>query len=204
MLKEIFYQLVARYSTDRELAENLWQEIENKYSVDRYYHNLDHLENMYLQLKEVKSMILNWDTILFALFYHDIIYHHAGLDNEEKSAELAIARLSTIGFPKSQIDKCKEIILASKSHMVSNDFEVNYFTDADLSILGHPWEVYFSYSKNIRKEYSIYPDFIYTGGRKKVLRHYLGMSRIYKTSFFFDKFEITARENLARELAMLA
>jgi predicted metal-dependent HD superfamily phosphohydrolase len=29
------------------------------------------------------------------------------------------------------------------------------------------------------------------------------MSKIYKTGFFFDKFEITARENLARELATL-
>jgi len=203
MLKDIFYQLVNGYSTNGELAENLWQEIENKYSVDRYYHNLDHLENMYLQLKEVKTMILNWDTVLFALFYHDIIYHAADETNEIKSAEIAIARLSAIGFPKLQIDKCKEIILATKSHIASEDFEVNYFTDVDLSILGHQWEVYFSYAQNIRKEYSIYPDLIYTAGRKKVLRHFLEMTRIYKTSFFYDKFEITARENLARELAML-
>jgi predicted metal-dependent HD superfamily phosphohydrolase len=121
MLNEVCCRLVARYTTNRELTENLWQEIGNKYSVDRYYHNLNHLENMYLQLQEVKTMILNWDTILFALFYHDLIYHPGAVDNEEKSAEIAIARLSAIGFPKPQVDKCKAIILATKSHIECED-----------------------------------------------------------------------------------
>jgi predicted metal-dependent HD superfamily phosphohydrolase len=39
--------------------------------------------------------------------------------------------------------------------------------DADLSILGKDLDTYLAYTKMIRKEYSIYPDFLYKPGRKK-------------------------------------
>jgi predicted metal-dependent HD superfamily phosphohydrolase len=69
--------------------------------------------------------------------------------------------------------------------------------------LGQHWENYLAYAKDVRKEYSIYPDFIYKPGRKKILNHFLKMKRIFKTEFFFAKFEETAKENLNRELGLL-
>jgi len=203
MLKTIFQQLIVKYFTDIPLAESLWQEIENKYSVDRYYHNLHHLENMYFELEQVKKIIVDWDTVVFALFYHDIIYNPASTDNEEKSAEVATATLSAITFPKDQIEKCEAIILATKSHIEFADSDFNYFTDADLSILGQSWEVYLLYAHNIRKEYSAYPDLIYKSGRKKILSDFLKKDRIYKTNFFSLKFEKSARENLKQEMSLV-
>ena len=79
----------------------------------------------------------------------------------------------------------------------------NLFTDADFSILGAHWETYSIYSQNVRKEYSIYPDLVYNPGRKKVLKHFLEMTRIYKTDYFYSKLEELAKCNLLGELDTL-
>jgi predicted metal-dependent HD superfamily phosphohydrolase len=93
-----------------------------------------------------------------------------------------------------------EMILATKTHVVSENQDINYFTDADLSILGKDWEVYNQYAKQVRNEYAIYPDLLYNPGRKKVLKHFLEMNQIYKTDYFTQKYEEQARLNLSREL----
>lgn len=204
LLKDTFQKLVVKWVSNKELTETLWNEIEEGYSGrDRHYHTLSHLETMLSELLSVQNKIQDWDTVLFALFYHDIIYKPTRNHNEEKSADLTEARLTQLACPEDQIKKCKQLILATKTHLASTDPDVNYFTDADLSILGQGWENYSTYARNVRKEYSIYPDLIYDYGRKKVLAHFLDMSRIYKTDFFFEKFEKKAKENLARELKML-
>lgn len=43
-IKEVFIGLVSRYSVNTKLVEDLWSEIEYKYSgKSRHYHTLDHL-----------------------------------------------------------------------------------------------------------------------------------------------------------------
>ena len=204
MLKETFIQLLKNYTDNDSLINELWTEIEKSYtSKNRYYHTLQHLDNLLGQLTEIKNEILNWDTILFTLYYHDIIYNSLKSDNEEKSAELAQKRMNQISVSNEQIARCIKQILATKSHIQSTDSDTNYFTDADLSILGQPWEAYALYYKNVRKEYAIYPDFVYNPGRKKVLNHFLEMNRIFKTTYFYEKFEMQAKENLIKELTIL-
>jgi len=204
VLKETFIQLLKNYTDNDSLINELWTEIEKSYSSkNRFYHTLQHLDNLLGQLTEIKDEILNWDTILFTLYYHDIIYNSLKSDNEEKSAELAQKRMNQISVSDEQIARCKKQILATKSHTQSTDSDTNYFTDADLSILGQPWEIYALYYKNVRKEYAIYPDFVYNPGRKKVLNHFLEMDRIFKTTYFYDKFEMQAKENLIKELTIL-
>jgi predicted metal-dependent HD superfamily phosphohydrolase len=204
-LKETFSSLLRNYAVDEAGIKNFWNEIETNYSDNsRYYHTLDHLTNLLTQLMEVKDLIHDWQTLLFTLYYHDIIYNPVRSDNEEKSARLAEERMQQIGVPYDQIRICKDQILATKSHIHSEDADTNYFTDADLSILGQPWQEYSRYYKSIRKEFSIYPDAVYDGGRKKVLLHFLGMNRIFKTDYFFKKFETKAKHNLAKEVQLLS
>ncbi len=204
MLKQIFFELILNYSNDLNLINELWNEIEQNYfSENRYYHTLNHLENLLNQLLEVKSEIEDWNCILFTLFYHDIIYKVTKSDNEDKSTDLAIERMSRLSVPKSIIENCKKQILATKSHLLNIDSDVNYFTDADLSVLGQDWNSYKNYYKNVRKEYSIYPDLLYNLGRKKVLKHFLAMEKIYKTHYFYEKFEMNAKLNLQKELDLL-
>ena len=201
MLKSTFFELIFKHNSNLELAEKLWVELVKEYSSKkRYYHSLTHLDNLLIQLTKIKSDINDWDTVLFSLFYHDIIYNAKSQKNEENSAELAKRRLLEIGYAQLKTEHCFKQIIATKSHEVSSNNDTNLFTDADLSILGADWPIYNKYTKQVRKEYSIYPDFMYKPGRKKVLKHFLEMERIFKTDYFYKKFEIQARKNIEQEL----
>lgn len=204
MLQETFIKLISKYTQNNHLQQELWNEIEENYShKKRHYHTLKHLENLLLQLMPVKDKIEDWDAILFCLYYHDVIYNASQSNNEERSAELAENRMRQCAVPVPIIERCQAHILATKSHVNASDADTNYFTDADLSVLGQPWEIYSEYYKNVRKEYSMFPDFMYNPGRKKVLSHFLGMERIFKTDYFYNHFELQAKENVKRELELL-
>ena len=124
-------------------------------------------------------------------------------DNEEQSAQLAETRMMQMSVPNQLIENCKSQILATKKHLSNSDNDTNYFMDADLSVLGEDWKTYSEYYKNIRKEYSVYPKLVYNPGRKKVLKCFLEMERIFKTDYFFIKFEQQAKYNLQKELELL-
>lgn len=201
MLTDTFLHLVKQHSNDHELANNLWLEIFTKYSdAKRHYHTIEHLEAMIADLKEVKTKIADWDTILFATFYHDIIYKASSSSNEEDSAKIAMQRLSDIKYPAEKIAKCAQLIIATKQHELSEDTDTNFLTDADLSILGKSADTYQAYAEKIREEYTLYPDFMYNSGRKKALQHFLQMDNIYKTEYFINKYEKQARINIENEL----
>ncbi|MDI1256825.1 MAG: hypothetical protein PSV16_12070 [Flavobacterium sp.] len=204
MLKETFTELLTKHSATPEIIGKLWTEIEEQYSgKKKYYHNLSHLRHILHEITVVKSEIKNWDAALFALYYHDIIYNAVKSDNEEQSAELAGKRLQQLGISDTIIQKCKAQILATKRHLESGDSDTDYFTDADLAVLGQDWETYSSYCANVRKEYSFYPDMVYNAGRRKVLKHFLEMDKIFKTKHFQEKFETQAKLNIFKELRFL-
>lgn len=203
-LKENFLQLCFNFNKDQTLINNLWHEIEQKYSEkERHYHNLNHLETMFSELEPIKDKILNFSNLSFSVFYHDAIYDAASKSNEEKSAGISATRLEKLGVNKTDITQIREQILATKSHQKSINNDINYLLDADLSILGKDRQTYLEYTKKIRKEYLIYPDLLYRPGRKKVLQHFLGLENIFKTDNFNEKYEIQARENIEFELRSL-
>lgn len=202
-MKHVFLELLSRH-TDIPTAETLWHELELAYThKNRYYHNLEHLQNMFNALLPVKEEITDWDILLFALFYHDAVYSATKKDNELKSAKMAINHLRRIGYDAYKASYCLDIIMATKDHSFTANNDINLFTDADLSILGQPWEVYETYYKNVRKEYGIYPDIIYNQGRKKALQHFLKMDVIFKTDHFKNLYEDAARLNISKEIKFL-
>ncbi|MBT1695618.1 hypothetical protein KK083_01940 [Fulvivirgaceae bacterium PWU4] len=204
MIKPLFFEACHHYSADELLVSSLWEEIGKKYTAaDRHYHNLVHLDNLAKELLPVREQFSNWDTVVFSIAYHDVVYNVLKQNNEEKSADHADKKLTSMAVPAVDVQQCRTMILATKSHQVSDDPAVNLFTDADLSILGAPYEVYETYFKQIRKEYGIYPGLVYWPGRKKVLQHFLTMPRIFKTDYFFEKYETQARKNLASELRFI-
>lgn len=205
MLKKIYISLLSDYVKDREYIEKLWVILEKEHEhKNRYYHNISHLEHLYKSLLDVKNEIADWEVLLFALFYHDFIYNVLKQNNEEKSAQKATEIMKSLSIQEQRIVNCKEIILATKGHQVSTNPDVNYFTNADLSILGVNWDSYQIYYQKIRKEYKYYPDFMYYKGRIKVLKHFLEMPRIFKTDHFFNRFETQAKNNLQNEIKFLS
>ncbi|MBB4805841.1 putative metal-dependent HD superfamily phosphohydrolase [Chryseobacterium defluvii] len=203
-LKERFIQNCLLLSEDHDLFEALWQEIEKKYSAkSRFYHNLTHLESMFYELDAVRDWISNFTPISFSVFYHDVIYDSTSKSNEEKSADFAVERLKKLRLNEEAIRNISVQILATKKHQKSNDDDINYLLDADLSVLGKDPATYLEYTQKIRKEYSIYPDLLYKPGRKKVLQHFLELESIFKTEYFKMKYEKQAKENLLMEIGLL-
>jgi len=65
MIKTVFTQLIKPYDLDSEFIDDLWAEIEGMHGGEkRFYHNLDHLQDLYEQLTLVKPLIRRWDIIL--------------------------------------------------------------------------------------------------------------------------------------------
>lgn len=205
-LKSQWIDLTSKYFEDKSIIESFWKEIETNYTFkNRHYHNLSHLNYMFHQLVEFKTEIEDLDSLKFAIWYHDIIYKSTKKDNEEQSAVFYEKALKTIKFDDFKMKKVKNLIISTKKHelLLTENNDNAYLLDLDLSILGTDWNTYKTYIKNIRKEYKIYPDFMYKPGRKKVLKHFLERDSLYFTENFKTKFEKQARNNLIQEIEML-
>ncbi len=97
----------------------MWDEVEENYSKsDRHYHNLSHLNSLLSELKIYKDKFVNWEVIIFAIAYHDLVYNTLKSNNEQRSAETAIKRLTNISFPEKLRTFCGQLILATKKHDV--------------------------------------------------------------------------------------
>lgn len=203
MIKEKFLNLIRKYSENEDYNLECWNEVENNYSVkSRHYHNLEHLKNMLSELDKIQSEVKDIDCLLFAIYYHDIIYKPNKSNNEYQSAITFKNRIDKTSFDK--LNECMSQIEATKEHKISDNYDTNILLDLDLSILGKSSKEYKTYSENIRKEYQIYPDFMYRKGRKKVLKNILELNFIYKTDYFKQLYENQARENLKLELKQLS
>jgi len=199
-ISESFMELVQTYADDA-VAEGLWQELSRAYqSPKRHYHTLGHLDEILQQLEPVKTEIDNWTSLIFAIAYHDIVYSVRKTDNEERSAELAVNRLKSLDVENISIQLCHDQIMATKTHRAAGQRDTEYFIDADMAILGASPERYQLYAGQIRKEYAIYPDFLYRRGRKKMIEDFLSRPRLFTTDHFEKLFGGNARANLRWEL----
>ncbi len=204
-IRDIFYSLIRKFTDKEDFVLALWNEIFKYYnSPKRYYHNLNHIYELLIYFADYKDNIINAENLLFAIFYHDIIYDVLRKDNEEKSALLAVKRMGELKIPKRNIDLCYNYILATKNHHVHRlDNDLAYFLDFDMAILGKSSEEYLKYTYQIRKEYTVFPDFMYRKGRKNVLESFLEKERIFISDTFYSLFEQQARENIYNELTSL-
>lgn len=203
-IQKCWYDLCETYTRDTALIDRSWHEILTAYSSkSRHYHGLGHIGFMLQMAIQYKHEITTYNTLLFSIFYHDIIYKTTRKDNEEKSAELAVQRLDQLGIPENEIAQCYDQIVATRLHEMSSDSDTNYLLDFNLAILGAQLEIYQLYSENTRKEYAVFPDFIYNRGCKKVLEHFLEQEHIFKTEVFRTLYEQQAHKNLSLEYKSL-
>ncbi len=205
-LKTEWNCLASKYCEDQQLIDRFWQEILLAYTgKKRHYHSTSHIYNMLLQAEDIKERIVDFDVLQFAIWYHDIVYKSAKSDNEEQSAIVAKKRLKSFNIEEKCLETISDLIISTKKHEVlrSQNGDNGYLLDIDLSILGTDWTTYKTYCDNIRKEYSIYPDFMYNKGRKKVLQQFLERETLYFSEYFKSQFEAKARENITKELYSL-
>ena len=205
-IREGWDQLAGKYCNDKVLIDRFFREIERKYtSSRRHYHNLHHIQALLQFCETYAGQLQDRDVITFSVFYHDIIYNVLRKDNEPRSARLAVKRLLALGVPAVKAEQVKIFIEATQTHTVSSDVmyttDLQLFLDFDMSILGAGWDDYEAYTRQVRREYCIYPDKLYYPGRRQFLQHCLQAEFIFQTQIFRDLYEAKARENMARELA---
>jgi len=187
MIMDAFDHLVAQYSTKK-----------------RHYHNLHHISALLALQQQHATLITDNDTMLFSIFFHDVVYNVLRNDNEVESAATAASFLSAIRFPPDRIQKVVQFIEATKTHANNTRYtDLDYLLDFDLSILGAPAVSYQLYQQQIRREYAVFPDAVYYPGRKKVLQHFLNKQPVFKTSSFQELYEKQAIENITAELESL-
>lgn len=201
-LQQQYTELLLKTGFPAEDISQLWLELEKAYSEKtRQYHKLNHLKEMIACFEQYRSKLRYPNEVLFAIFYHDYIYNSSKKDNELKSAEYAVKILKN----NSTLDKKKifDLIMATKDHRNTNSDDEKWLIDFDLKILAKDWDDYKTYFQQIRKEYNIYPDFLYNPGRKKALKHFLENEFIFQTEVFRTLYETKARENITREIKSL-
>ena len=201
-LKEIYFKLLLQIGFHQNDIQVHWLTLQKTYSQkNRYYHNLMHLENMILSFNKYHSEIQSPNETLYAIFYHDIVYNAKKTDNELKSAEFALSILpKEITINRTLVFN---MIVATKQHEHNKNEDTNWLIDFDLEILAKDWEDYQNYYEQIRKEYKIYPDFLYKPGRKKALQHFLESTNLFQTETYRMLYETKARENIQKEIVQL-
>lgn len=202
-LKEIYSDLLLNIGFSANEIQQNWLDLEKAYSKkSRHYHNLTHLKEMIALFEIYGNKLQNPNEILFSIFYHDFVYSASKKDNELKSAEYALAVLpKNVSLNKQLVF---DTICATQQHQQNAIEDINWLIDFDLKILAKDWEDYKIYFEQIRKEYRIYPDFLYKPGRAKALKHFLENEFIFRTEEFRALYEEKARVNIEKEIKLLS
>jgi len=201
-LQEIYSELLSNIGFSANDIQKNWLDLEKAYSgKSRHYHNLTHIKDMIECYETYFDKLQNPNEILFSIFYHDVIYSASKKDNELKSAEYALAILpENITLNKQLVF---DAICATQQHQHNEVEDINWLIDFDLKILARNWKEYQIYFEQIRKEYRIYPDFLYKPGRAKALKHFLEHEFIFQTEEFRKLYEEKARNNIEKEISIL-
>lgn len=208
MLKQVWCELTLKFTDDQQKINEGWDEIRRCYGEPtRAYHTLEHIQALVELIEEYLHIINDKSMLLFAAFYHDIVYSAGSSTNEKDSALIARARMKQFQVPDDMISDTQELILLTKSHAdVSSSVtqDMLLFLDMDLSILAATQEAYRRYYQNVRKEFKSYPDLLFRQGRKSFLNSQLKRPHIFHTQQFRDRYEPTARVNMLSEIRALA
>lgn len=202
-LDKIYSELLTNIGFSANEIHQKWTDLESVYSKkSRHYHNLTHLKEMIESFETYSNRLQNPNEVLFSIFYHDFVYLASKKDNELKSAEYALAILpENVNLNKQLVF---DAIYATQQHQHNKIEDINWLIDFDLKILAKDWDDYKIYFEQIRKEYRIYPDFLYKPGRAKALKHFLENEFIFQTEEFRSLYEEKARQNIEKEISILA
>lgn len=184
--------------------------IEHYMSPGRAYHTLDHVVGMVRQVRELRGSVqlgtlpeadlrgVDFDVLELAVWFHDAVYEVGADDNELRSADLAAGAARAMGFAEGQIEQLKELVTQSAHRLPATTFAARLLCDIDLVLLGLPWEQFVAGMELIRRECAPMPKAADQFERAVMLRSFLARPAIFQTALYRDRFEVAARENLAR------
>lgn len=175
----------------------------------RRYHTTTHLVEMFWALDELEQTgeIRGRQGAMarVAAWFHDAVYDlDDPVDNERRSADLAVSSLRSLAFETKDVETIERLILETTRHLLPRDDELAAaFHDADLWILSAPPTRFDEYCEQVREEYAAVPDDVYAAARVAILEPFTLRDTIYATRTARQHWEGRAYENLARELSRL-
>lgn len=168
--------------------------------VDRYYHTYDyHVCDMWNHAFNDFSDQFNeieWESLLIAILFHDVVLVPGRQDNEEKSAELAHSYLNPWG--KNYVPMVCNGILATATHVDSTPLG-NVLIDLDLRMLGETFDIFIDNCWRIMHEYALVctpSEFML--GRYRFFKQLEASGTIFRTKQYQKTYEGQAKENLER------
>lgn len=169
----------------------------------RRYHSREHLCDVLDRVEELADDATDPDAVRLAAWYHDAVYEGFP-DDEERSAVKAETELSALDLPAALVAEVARLIRLTVRHdPAPDDRNGAVLSDADLAALAVEPERYRANSAAIRQEYLHVPERMFRAGRAAVIEVMLTTRELFFTVTGRRRWEKTARENLARELADL-
>ena len=162
----------------------------------RHYHNLKHLNECLTEFDGITAQAHDPIALEYALWFHDVIYDVAEMNNEDISAEWARDSLESADVSKPFIKQVRSLILATKTHTPDRTPDAALMCDIDLAILGQNKARFAEYEEGIRQEYIDVPIRKYAKKRAEILQRFLERETIYCTDSFQQRYETKARMNL--------
>lgn len=204
-LRQRWQALAEALAVAPTLAEPVFEALVTGYSADgRAYHNLTHIQQMLRHIDPIMHRAQDGTAVQLAIWFHDVVYEPAAADNEAQSAACARRVLADWGLVPKRLDRIAQMILATRlDSQATPDADTAMLLDADLATLGSHPDEYARYVRAIRQEFAFVPEADYRAGRTAVLAQFLTRPRIYLTSYFYERLERQARQNIRRELAAL-
>ena len=188
----------------RVTPQTVFEELVDAYSsLDRFYHNLTHIEDCLSIFDQTKSLAVHPEEVELAIWFHDSVYDTRRNDNEQRSAEWAKAVIIQTGVRSVIAERVSYSILATHHNTEITDTDSQLMADADLSMLGREPVVFWQYEENIRKEYSWVSESLFREKRIKVLQGFLDRQHIYYHQMYRNRFEEKARVNIEQAILKL-
>lgn len=166
----------------------------------RAYHTLRHIGECLRWHHQFAGDFNDSATAEYALWMHDVVYEPMSKDNEEQSAEYAIA---VLGVQDSRADGVRSMIRATRHLPEPLPPDESLVADIDMLILAAEQGRYDEYASQVRLEYAAVTDADFKNGRAAFLQSLLSRPQIYRTASIRERFESIARGNMKRELAAL-
>jgi predicted metal-dependent HD superfamily phosphohydrolase len=169
----------------------------------RVYHTVEHIRDCLGQFDLARESAPGPDEVEAALWFHDAVYVPGASDNEDQSALLAEAALTTHGVPREVAGRIAGLVRATRHLTIPSDPDAQLTCDIDLSILGRGSDIFDQFERRIRQEYEWVPEPVYRTSRSEILEGFLRRPSIYQTAYFRNRYEAAARANLERLIAQL-
>ena len=192
------------------VADAVLADLRNRHAEpQRHYHTWDHIEALLRWFEARRNHLHDPLSVELAILFHDAAYDPTRSDNEAESARL-LKDTDLPGVSDAVRARAVRMIEATARHEIPDGLEpadqsdMAEFLDMDLSILGARSEVFDAYEDAIRREYAFVPEALYREARRGILQRFLERERLYFSDWGRDRFEATARANLAASIAALS